>query len=226
MFESRPLAGLASILLLVAILSVVAAFGFSNTDLANSITRSAEARAKDERTKIDAEKANIDLELYRQKVQAEQEQIKINSEKQKKEAEIMLLQIQDQYQIETEARRMQVQQSLELKRIGWISMLSLLTLAGLLLIIGNGYRFVRRELIELNSTRHEIGRTYGGNPMNDAWHYNPEWKQQMIYLARQREREARATNKKQKVQVISSNNLKSTYFRQKRSDNKDFPFAE
>jgi hypothetical protein len=226
MFESRPLAGLASILLLVAILSTVAAFGFSNTDLANNITRSAEARAKDEQTKIDVEKANIDLELYRQKVQAEQEQIRINSEMQSKEAKIMLLQMQNQYHIETEARRMQVQQILELQRISWISMLSLLTLAGLLLIIGNGYRFVRREWIELNSTRHEIGTMYGGNPMNDAWHYNPEWKQQMIYLARQREREARATNKKQKVQVRSSNNLKSTYFKQKHSDNTDLPCAE
>jgi hypothetical protein len=226
MFESRPLAGLSSILILVAILGAVAAFGFSNTDLANSITRSAEAQAKDERTKIDAEKANIDLELYRQKVQAEQEQIRIDSEKQKKEAEIMLLQIQDQYQIEIEARRTQVQQRLELERIGWISLLSLLILAGLLLIIGNGYRFVRREWIELNSTRREIDTTHSGIPMNDAWHYNPEWKQQMIYLARQREREARVTGKNQKVPVRSSNNLKSTYFKQKHSDNTDLPCAE
>lgn len=225
MFESRPLAGLASILLLVAILSAVAAFGFSNTDLANSITRSAEARAKDELTKIDAERANIDLELYRQKVQAEQEQIKINSEKQKKEAEILLRQIQDQYHIETEARRMQVQQRLELERISWISMLSLLTFAGLVLIIGHGYQFIRREWIELNSTRREIDTTHRGTPMNDAWHYNPEWKQQMIYLARQREREARATSNKQKAQV-RSNNLKLTYFRQKHSDNTDLPCAE
>jgi hypothetical protein len=224
MYESRPLAGLAAILLLAAVLGAFATFGFSNTDLANTITRSAEARAKDQQTKIDSEKAQVDLEVYRQQSQLELEKIQIDKEKQSKQAQIDLAQMQDNYQINAEQQRIRVQQQLEFERLVRLSILGGLILIALVLILGFGYRVIKHE--QLRVIANEQSKAYQGKLTINPWRDNPAWKREQIRNARQREQQTRIAANTQKVRLSRSANPNSSFSREEYKSNKDLPLAE
>lgn len=224
MYESRPLAGLAAILLLAAVLGAFAMFGFSSTDLANSITRSAEARAKDQQTTIDGEKAQVDLEVYRQQSQLELEKIQIDQEKQRKQAEIDLAQLQYSYQIGTEQQRIRAQQQLEFERLARLSFLSILVAVALILIIGFGYRFIK--YVQLSVTANEQAKAHRENLTANPWRDNPAWKSEQIRNARLREQEMRIASHAQKTRLFRSADLNSSFSRGEQKSNKDLPLAE
>jgi Tfp pilus assembly protein PilE len=205
MYESRPLAGLASIVLVVAVLGAFAAFGFSNTDLANNLTRSAEARAKDQQTKQEAERAAVDLEFYRQQKQSEIEKLQIDQEKQRKQAEIDLAQMQDNYLLNAEQNWIRAQQQLEFERLTRLSGLSLLVLLALMIIFVLGQRFSKQENQKdtASTKKPAIVRKTISNP----WHDNPAWKRQQIENARQREQNMRITSNLHKAWFYNTPSL-------------------
>ena len=206
MLNFRPLAGLPGTLVVIALLGSMATLGVSNTDLANFITNSAEARALDQKTQAEAQKTSIELEAYRQvenaKAQAEQNRILLEFEMQKKHAELALEQSKAQYQIELEQQRYQAEQQLRWERITRYTFLIIGVLVTLVLCYGMVYRFLKSE------QRQSIG--YSGlqinsSVMNHRWHTDPAWKQDQIALARNRERSARAnSNNKGKTSSITA----------------------
>ena len=216
--------GLFATILLIALIGAGFGFTASSTDVFNYNTSAAEARAKDQQTKTDAEKAAIDLELYRQKIQTETEQIRIETLRQQKQAELDLAKMQDNYQIEVEQYRIKVQQQLELERMAGFSILGILILLTIILIIGFGYRFFRRE--QLRSITGSTLKTPSSKPIMDPWHDNLKWKQQQIKLARQREQETRIAANSQKIRVSRPINANSNFTMEEHKSNKDLPLAE
>lgn len=79
--QSTPLAGLGSVLLIVAVLAFVGGLALSNTDALNPNTSAATARALDTKTNLEGEKAKIDLSVYQtvQTAWAQAEQARILS---------------------------------------------------------------------------------------------------------------------------------------------------
>lgn len=216
--------GLFATVLLIALISAGFGITASSTDVFNYNTSAAEARAKDQQTKIDAEKAAMDLELYRQQIQTETEEIRIETERQQKQAELDLARMQDNYRIEAEQQRIKVQQQLELQRLAGFSILGILTLLTITLIIGFAYRFFRRG--QLRSITGNTLKTPSSKPIMDPWHDNLEWKQQQIKLARQREQETRIAANSQKIRVSRRANTNSSFTKEQHKNNKDLPLAE
>lgn len=62
--QSTPLAGLGSVLLIVAVLAFIGGLALSNTDVLNPNTSQSTARSMDAETEYNREKAQIDLRTY------------------------------------------------------------------------------------------------------------------------------------------------------------------
>lgn len=193
MLDFRPLAGLAGILLLVALLGSMATFGISNTDLANFITNSAEARALDQKTQFESEKAAIDLDTYRQveatMAQVEQQRILVEAELQKKQAELDLETAKAQYQIELDNQRLAAEQQLKFDLTVRYTFLVIGALAVLILCGGMAYRFVKLEHRQYGG---KVSDKTGAIRVDDRWHTDPEWRGRQIERARMKEREKRS----------------------------------
>jgi hypothetical protein len=192
MMNLRPLAGLTGILLLVAVLGSMATLGISNTDLANFITNSAEARAIDQKTFMEAEKSNIDIEAYRQieiaKAQVERDRVLLEFEEQKKQAELDFEQAKVQYQIDLEQQRHRTNQRLMLEKITYYFILITSSLIVLTLWFGLIYRYKYRKSGQPVETSSIEGENI---VVNDRWHNDLAWRQQKIELARNNERASR-----------------------------------
>ena len=155
MVPSQPLAGIVGLVVVVALLGGMAFLGLSGTDLANFNTSAAEARARDQQTSIDAKKAEIDLEAYK-------ENAELDKEFQQRRHELELQKLEDDLRQQTET-----QQNLDLVRVEFdraLRLAALITgsLAALMLCAALTYAAVR-----FTSSRFPVGSAADAQALRD-----------------------------------------------------------
>ena len=89
--NNTPLVGLVSLVIVIAVIAALGALGISGSDILRPNTSAAEARAKDQETKLKDQKAAIDMKSYETiqtaRTQAEQEKIRLEVEARQRELE-------------------------------------------------------------------------------------------------------------------------------------------
>lgn len=89
--NNTPLVGLVSLVIVIAVIAALGALGISRSDILRPNTSAAEARAKDQETKLKDQKAAIDMKSYEAiqaaRAQAEQEKIRLEVDARQRELE-------------------------------------------------------------------------------------------------------------------------------------------
>jgi len=89
--NNTPLVGLVSLVVVIAVIAALGALGISGSDILRPNTSAAEARARDQETKLKDQKANIDMKSYETiqtaRTLAEQEKIRLEVEARQRELE-------------------------------------------------------------------------------------------------------------------------------------------
>ena len=198
--NNTPLVGLIGIVSVVALIGAIAGLGLADTDLLNSNTSAAEARALDQETQEQALKAAIDAGVYRAEGAAKIERVfsdvtnYIAIQRAQTHAEV------GKIQLAVEATQQQVEQDLELARLTRYVTLMAGTSAALIVSIG-----LAMFLIQCGRSRVTSAQTKGVQ-MN-LWQA-PAWRAEQIRRARERERSERRVALSQQTieQSISGGN--------------------
>lgn len=167
--NSTPWAGLAGVLLTVAMISAAAGVALSGTDFLNYNTSAAAARALDQETDFEAQKAAIDLEYYRAlqsvQTQSEQEELRLRREALKRELDQRLAH-----------ERKMANLQIELTRLTRYVVLSVGIAAALILSSGAAAFLVLHGRSQLASAR---AKAVGA----DLWR-DPVWRAEQLRRAR------------------------------------------
>jgi len=181
--NSTPLSGLIGIVLVVALIGTVAGLALAGTDLLNSNTSAAAARAQDQETWAQTQKAAIDLKLQQAKSEAEIE--KITSDLETYEA-IQAAQAQaekDKIGLEVVARQRELDQNLAFTRLTRFAILAVATLATLIVSAG-----LATFLVQWGRSQWVLAQAKAAQAV--AWHV-PAWRAEQVRHARARERAER-----------------------------------
>lgn len=179
--NSTPLSGLIGIVLVVALIGTAAGLALAGTDLLNSNTSAAAARAQDQETWAQAQETSIDLKLHR--AEKEAEIAKIASDLETYEA-IQAAQAQaekDKIRLEVVARQRELDQNLAFTRLTRFVILAVATLATLIVSAG-----LATSLVQWSRSRYRLPLTQAEAAQAAAWHV-PAWRAEQIRHARARE---------------------------------------
>lgn len=219
--NSSPFSGLVSVILVLVLIGAFAALALSGSDLTNFMTNRAKAQAMTQQNEIDAQKARIDLENYKNiqnsQAKVEQDKLQADAEAYKQSLDQQLLHQQQQNDL---ALQLQAQKALQQAQTSHLAG-TILAGAGAfaLLVLSLG---VAAWLIQFGYSRYLVARSSA--TVNDPWQ-NVAWRKQQVYLSRQREKEFRAISRSAKTQVRIFPHPNSTYRKQQNQNNKDLPLA-
>ncbi|KPL20467.1 MAG: hypothetical protein AMJ93_11885 [Anaerolineae bacterium SM23_84] len=174
------LSGLIGIVLVVAIIAATAGWALCDSDLLNYNTSAAAARAQDQKTQEQTQRAAIDLQYYEAiqatRIQAEQEKLRLELEARQRELDQNLA-----YQ------HKRTERELELARLTRYVLLAVGSLAILIMSIGPTV-----FLIQHSHSRSLVARAEAEAAQTALWHI-PAWRVEQIRRAREREIRERET---------------------------------
>ena len=176
--NSAPLSGLIGIVLVVVLIGIIAGLAISGSDLLNYNTNAAAARAQDQKTQEQSQRAAVDLQYYKA----------IQAARTESEKEILRLELEArQHELEQNLalQRERAEQDLELARLTRYVVLAVGPLATLIVCIGLTAFLIQYGRSLLVLAQNEAARAA-------LWHA-PAWRAEQIRLAREREGAERET---------------------------------
>jgi hypothetical protein len=198
--NNTPLVGMIGIVSVVALIGAIAGLGLADTDLLNYNRSAADARAQDQKTEEQAQKAAVDLGVYEAQSAAQIERIASDLVNYKAVQEAAAQAEQEEMRLVVEARRRQLEQDLELAHLTRQVALGAGTVAALIVSTGLAIFLIQCGRSRVVSTQTK------GVQMN-LWQ-TPAWRAEQIRRARERERRERRVALSQQTieQSISGGN--------------------
>jgi hypothetical protein len=178
--NSTPLSGLIGIVLVVALIGTIAGLALAGTDLLNSNTSAAAARAQDQETWAHAQHAAIDLKLQQAKSEAEIEKITSDLENYRAIQAAQAQAERDKLKLEVAAQQRELNQNLAFTRLTRFVTLAVITLATLIVSVG-----LATFLVQWGRSRYWLPSTQAEAAQAAAWHV-PAWRAERIRRARER----------------------------------------
>jgi len=177
--NSTPLSGLIGIIVVVVLIGTVAGLALADTDLLNFNTSAAAARAQDQETQLQGQKATSDMELYQAENAATIEKVRSDLANYKAIQAAHTQAEKDKIGLEVTARQRELDQNLALARLTRLVGLTVVALAALIVIGGLGI-----FLIQYGRSRVLLAQAQ--TTQATMWD-NPIWRTEQIRQARARE---------------------------------------